>query len=353
MFFSVAPKKFKFDITRLVVIVELALLGIGILWMLIRKIPVTGRIKISPLALQIGLGAGILFLLSSTIFYLIDKKFFEGLIGKIMERDIYPIFSKVTFPQILLIAFLSGFCEEFFFRGVLMAETGILVSSLIFGILHTPSQKAWFMGVWTALAGVAFALLYKITGNLFIPMVAHMLNNLVAISYARYLHPMLNREKSLVRVDAEKPVPRENQPTEINVVEKQPKPVKAEKPMKIVKKEEVKPPAKLKAGSQVQILGPEMVKEARKITEKFEKAKQGIIPDPNYKPLPRFEDSREDIETDSPDKYEKEIEELMKDTKKKDENKKEKKDKKETSIPPNRKASDTDDEGIGIVHKPQ
>ncbi len=181
-------KNKNFSLGTLVFAVEFTLLVLGIIWMLVRRIPVIDRIHVNPRAFATGILVGVLLLASSGIFYLIDKFFFNQYLKNTMEKKVYPMFRHTSFPEILLIAVMSGFCEEFFFRGILTPEMGILVSSVIFGLLHTSSKKTWFLGVWTGLIGASLAMVYQITGNLFIPMVAHGFNNFLAVAYVRYIH---------------------------------------------------------------------------------------------------------------------------------------------------------------------
>jgi uncharacterized protein len=191
-------KKFheeKLSITSLAFTVEFGLFILAVLWIIIRRIPVWSNIRITWEALILGIIAGILILAGGIIFYALDKALFDGIVRKTMETRVYPMFSNINPQGILVVALMSGICEELFFRGVLFTEFGIVVSSVIFGLLHTPGKKVWPLGLWTAFIGMIMALLYKATGNLFVPMVAHTFNNLVAISYVRYLAPEVKRQK--------------------------------------------------------------------------------------------------------------------------------------------------------------
>ena len=70
----------------------------------------------------------------------------------------------------------------FVFRGILLTRwsakwgttVGILLSSFVFGVLH----EVDFVGAFTF--GIVMSLLYINTRTLFVPMAAHLLNNLVA-----------------------------------------------------------------------------------------------------------------------------------------------------------------------------
>jgi membrane protease YdiL (CAAX protease family) len=185
---SFGLKKTRLPVAKLVFLVESALLAIGLLWMFVRKIPVFENIKVDKGSIILGIIMGGVVLASSGIFYLIDSFVFNLKMKNIIEKMIYPIFSKVTFPEIIMMAVMSGIAEEFFFRGILMKEFGIIIASVIFGALHTSSRDTWFMGFWSALAGVFFCILYLKTGNLFVPMLAHAVNNFVGVMFIRYVY---------------------------------------------------------------------------------------------------------------------------------------------------------------------
>lgn len=83
--------------------------------------------------------------------------------------------------MLLTLVILAPIVEEFVFRGVFLtrfaAKTsmwgGILISSLLFGVLHLD-----FIGAF--LFGIIASLLYLRTGNLLLPILFHMLNNALA-----------------------------------------------------------------------------------------------------------------------------------------------------------------------------
>ncbi|MGM0898218.1 MAG: CPBP family intramembrane glutamic endopeptidase [Bacillota bacterium] len=83
--------------------------------------------------------------------------------------------------MLLTLVILAPIVEEFVFRGVFLtriaAKTsmwgGILISSLMFGVLHLD-----FVGSF--LFGIIASLLYLRTGNLLLPILFHMLNNALA-----------------------------------------------------------------------------------------------------------------------------------------------------------------------------
>lgn len=92
------------------------------------------------------------------------------------ETPLYLVFT------LIMAAIIGPIAEEFIFRGVLlnrmMAKTsmwgGILISSVLFGILHADIIGA-------AIFGVVASLLYIKTNNLFVPILLHILNNSIVV----------------------------------------------------------------------------------------------------------------------------------------------------------------------------
>lgn len=84
--------------------------------------------------------------------------------------------------EIFAITILGPIVEEFVFRGVFlhrfMKKTsmwgGILISSILFGVLHADMIGAF-------LFGIIACLLYLRTGNLLLPILMHILNNILAV----------------------------------------------------------------------------------------------------------------------------------------------------------------------------
>ncbi len=88
--------------------------------------------------------------------------------------------------NILMIAIIPAFGEEFFFRGILQKFFGkwfksthlaVILASIIFSALHFQ-----FYGFFPRLAlGLIFGYLYAWSGNLWYPIIAHLINNLIPV----------------------------------------------------------------------------------------------------------------------------------------------------------------------------
>jgi membrane protease YdiL (CAAX protease family) len=80
--------------------------------------------------------------------------------------------------SLALVSIFSGVGEETFFRGAIQQEFGLVVASLLFGLVHVgPDRRFLVWTVWAVLAGFLFGALYEVTGGLLAPIVAHSAHN--------------------------------------------------------------------------------------------------------------------------------------------------------------------------------
>lgn len=91
------------------------------------------------------------------------------------------------FLFIMFTVIMAPIVEELVFRGLLMGRiftpdsiVGLIVSSLLFGLVHRPNS----IGVWIVYAGMGFALgtVYRKFQKLEYCIMAHMINNSIAVS---------------------------------------------------------------------------------------------------------------------------------------------------------------------------
>ena len=102
------------------------------------------------------------------------------------SRELEKIFRQILTPlsyfQIFLLALISGFIEEWFFRGVLLHHFGLMMSSLLFGLGHfIPSPHLWMWGVWAFFFGIVFGLFYQVTQSLLLVALIHFSINLILL----------------------------------------------------------------------------------------------------------------------------------------------------------------------------
>ena len=112
----------------------------------------------------------------------------ETLLKKEIDEKVLPIFSKCKVIDFAVIAFFAGVGEELFFRGwmqAVLAErsgvvVGILITSVIFGLLHYLSTT---YAVYAFITGIYLGVIYYASGNLYIVMAIHAIYDFVALVY--------------------------------------------------------------------------------------------------------------------------------------------------------------------------
>jgi uncharacterized protein len=128
----------------------------------------------------LGVGLGLAITLASAIAYEIWPRYRQS-------ADVYLKFvlQPLAWPDLLWLGLLPGLSEELLFRGVMLPAIGlnsfgILVSGLSFGVLHLSSLSQWAYMVWASLVGLVLAFSAAMTQNLLVPVVAHIVTNLVS-----------------------------------------------------------------------------------------------------------------------------------------------------------------------------
>jgi uncharacterized protein len=160
-------------------VTAVVLLVVSKTWLHFSQIPML-PVRFSMLALLQGLGLGVGISIASSIVYR-----FWGEYRTSADQYLTMVLKPLLVPDLLWLGLLPGLSEELLFRGVMLPEfgldfLGVLLSSLCFGVLHMSSFKQWSYVVWASLVGIALGMSAVWTGNLFVPIVAHILTNLVS-----------------------------------------------------------------------------------------------------------------------------------------------------------------------------
>ncbi len=162
---------------------SLALIGVGLVWATLRGLPVIARCQPTVATVLLGVGTGALLWLALPVL------FWAPSMQRVRDTLLVPFSRSLRTRDIAVIALLSGASEEFFFRGVLLPEMGLALSSVIFGLLHAMN---WFYVAWAALTGAALGLLANHGGTLVAPVVAHATYNFGALLVLRRWPPRGN-----------------------------------------------------------------------------------------------------------------------------------------------------------------
>ncbi len=102
---------------------------------------------------------------------------------RLVIRDVAgPTIAGLRWWHIPVISIPAGIGEEVLFRGVLQPRIGLLLASLIFGLLH-PFTLAYVM--IAGILGAYFGWLQSVQGNVLAPVIAHALYDVAALIVLR------------------------------------------------------------------------------------------------------------------------------------------------------------------------
>lgn len=101
-----------------------------------------------------------------------------------LHRDFRGILGVLTAKEILVLALASSIGEELLFRGALQPWVGLWPQAIIFALLHIGPGLRFLP--WTAAAfvmGLAFGLVFELTGDLGGPIIAHFTINYMNLHF--------------------------------------------------------------------------------------------------------------------------------------------------------------------------
>jgi membrane protease YdiL (CAAX protease family) len=95
------------------------------------------------------------------------------------------VLSNLGWPDVALVALLSGASEELLFRWALITATwpdakGVLLSGAVFGVLHISGGRNAAFAAWSTAVGCLYGAAFLATGNVWVPAGAHALANFAA-----------------------------------------------------------------------------------------------------------------------------------------------------------------------------
>ena len=109
-----------------------------------------------------------------------------GAIRRLYEENLKPAFGGLQVLDLVAISIAAGIGEELLFRGVLQSEVGLVLASLVFGLLHTGGSGTLAFGCWVAVMGGVLGGLAIWTNGLLAPIVAHAAYDAAALAYIRW-----------------------------------------------------------------------------------------------------------------------------------------------------------------------
>ncbi len=172
---------------NITIIVEACLLLVATVWAQVSSISLPLNMVPHFKQIAIGVGAGTLTAAVSLLLFRLGKSV-DALapLREIVFKTLVPIFSETRVLDLIFVAALSGFCEEVFFRGIVQSQFGLFIAALAFGLFHDPTFRHVPYAILAFLSGLFLGWLYMVTGNLWVPITAHTVHNLISLYILRF-----------------------------------------------------------------------------------------------------------------------------------------------------------------------
>ena len=131
-------------------------------------------------AVLLGFGISVFIIVVSSIIYRLWPAYRES-----AQLYLELIIKPLIIPDLIWLGLLPGLSEELLFRGVMLPAFGfnllaVTLSSICFGVLHLSSAQQWPYAFWATMVGFILGYSAYITGNLLVPIIAHILTNFVS-----------------------------------------------------------------------------------------------------------------------------------------------------------------------------
>ncbi|WP_413167318.1 CPBP family intramembrane glutamic endopeptidase [Capilliphycus salinus ALCB114379] len=180
-----SPKNSEFEpLTRTQVLVAMGgtatlLFVVAKLWLSFGKVSML-PVRFTPVDVALGVALGIGITIASSIIYRLWPAYSRS-------ADLYLklVLTPLLWPDLLWLGLLPGLSEELLFRGVMLAAfgltpVGLIISSICFGVLHFSGSQQWPYVIWATVVGLILGYSAIATGNLFVPILAHIFTNFIS-----------------------------------------------------------------------------------------------------------------------------------------------------------------------------
>ncbi|WP_416676813.1 CPBP family intramembrane glutamic endopeptidase [Egbenema bharatensis] len=161
-------------------VTAIILLIVSRLWLALDSSANMLPLEWSSSALLWGLGVGLGITVASSIVYRLWADYRQS-------ADFYLelVLKPLALPDLIWLGLLPGMSEELLFRGVMLPAIGLTwfglaISSLCFGVLHFSGSKHWSYVIWATTIGAVLGFSAIATGNLLVPIIAHVTTNLLS-----------------------------------------------------------------------------------------------------------------------------------------------------------------------------
>ncbi len=170
----------------LVLVLYLGLAAAGFVWASLEGRPNLWRYPDRSAPPQVLLGALVGLVLGLGFVFMSRLTVHRYAWARALHRDFRARLGPLPAWEVVVLAGASSLGEELFFRGALLPATGLVISSLVFALLHIGPRLRYLP--WTLssfVAGLVFAQLFVWSGDLTGPVVAHFTVNYLNLGHLR------------------------------------------------------------------------------------------------------------------------------------------------------------------------
>ncbi|MCA1058287.1 CPBP family intramembrane metalloprotease [Rossellomorea aquimaris] len=126
------------------------------------------QFHLTPSTMTIGMMSGLLIVMVDILLMrVLPAKFYDD--GGVNAR----IFTNRSMWEIALLAFFISVSEEILFRGVIQFHFGLIISSVIFALVHFRYWAHWFLIINIVLLSFWIGFIYEFTDNLLVTIIMH------------------------------------------------------------------------------------------------------------------------------------------------------------------------------------
>ncbi|MEM8831260.1 MAG: CPBP family intramembrane glutamic endopeptidase [Cyanobacteria bacterium P01_G01_bin.19] len=160
-------------------ITAIFLMAIAKIWQRLGAVQLLS-VQFNPQALIWSVGLAVGIILASGVIYR-----FWSAYRRSADMYLELVIKPLTWTDLIWLGLLPGLSEELLFRGVMLPALGlniaaVALSSVLFGVLHLSGAGQWPYVVWATIVGFALGYCALVTGNLLVPVLAHIITNLVS-----------------------------------------------------------------------------------------------------------------------------------------------------------------------------
>ncbi len=175
-------------------ITALFLFIVGNLWRMIGNVALLPW-EITPTACLQGGAIAVGIIATSSVLYAVWEDYRQS-VNTYLEFVLKPL----ALPDVMWLGLLPGLSEEFLFRGIMLPGLGLgwialIFSSALFGVLHISGAQQWSYAVWATIIGFVLGFSAIATGNLFVPVIAHIITNLTSSLIWKIRNPITTTQE--------------------------------------------------------------------------------------------------------------------------------------------------------------